>query len=252
MPFAVPMIWRKPKNHIQDCYFCLVNVKGFSRKHRMKISYPNLDSARRPVPHDASMPAPLPPKNGLDTLADEVEEDSDEGSTPAPKGSTDSEYDTEESSKPILFSQERLNDLIRDLALSKQKAELLASRLQENNLLHADVVVTHYRKRNMDLSTVFKVDGPLCYCHNIKSLFEKLGEDHIANEWRLFLDSSKRSLKAVLMHNGNTKPSVPVAHSVHLKESYGSIETLLNAIKYSNYKWKICRDLKVIGILMGM
>ena len=72
------MIWRKQKDHIQDCYFCLVNVKRFSSKHRMQILYPNLDSARRPVPHDASMPAPLPPKNGLDTLVDELEEDSDE------------------------------------------------------------------------------------------------------------------------------------------------------------------------------
>ena len=202
----------------------------------MKVSYPNLDSARRSVPHDAFMPAPLSPKTGVDTLADEVEEDSDEESTPAPKDSTDSEYDSEGSSKPILFSQERLNNLIRDLALSKQKIELLVSRLQENNLLHADVVGTHYRKRNMDLSTVFRVDGLLCYCHNIKSLFEKLGEDHIANEWLLFLDSSKRSLKAVLLHNSNTKPSVPVAHSVYLKEPYGSIQILLNAIKYSDYK----------------
>ena len=118
----------------------------------MKILYPNLDSARRPVPHDASMPAPLPPKTGLDTLADKVEEDSDEESTPAPKDSTDSKYDPEGSSKPILFSKERLNNLIRDLALSKQNTELLASRLQENNLLHADVVVTHYRKRNRQYS----------------------------------------------------------------------------------------------------
>ena len=99
MLFAVPMIWRKPKDHIQDCYFCLVNVKWFSRKHRMKISYPNLDLARRPVPLDASMPAPLPPKTGVDTLVDEIEEDSDEESIPAPKDSTDSEYDPEESSK---------------------------------------------------------------------------------------------------------------------------------------------------------
>ena len=127
MSLAVLMIWKEPKDHIQDCYFCLVNVKGFSRKHRMKISYPNLDSARKPVPHDASMPAPLPPKTGLDTLVDKVKEVSDEGSTPVPKGSTDSEYDPEKSSKPILFSQERLNNLIRDLALSKQKAELLGS-----------------------------------------------------------------------------------------------------------------------------
>ena len=39
---------------------------------------------------------------------------------------------------------------------------------------------------------------------------------------------------------------------MHLKEFYRSIEILLNAIKYSDYKWKICGDLKVIGILMGM
>ena len=131
MLFAVPMIWREPKDHNQDCYFCLANVKGFSKKHRMKISYPNLDSARRPVPHDNFMPAPIPPKNGLDTLADKVGEDYDEENIPAPKDSTDSEYDPEESLKPILFSQKCLNNLIRDLALSKQKAELLASRLQE-------------------------------------------------------------------------------------------------------------------------
>ena len=192
------------------------------------------------------MHTPLPPENGLDTFADEIEEDSDEGSTLAPKNSTDFEYEPEESSKPILFSQEPLNDLIRNLALSKQKAELLASKLQENNLLHADVVVTHYRKCNMDLSTIFRVDGPLCYCHNIKSLYEKLGENYIANEWCLFLQHTIQN------KTGNTKPSVPAAHSVYLKESYKSIEILLNAIKYSDYKWKIYGDLKVIGILMGM
>ena len=122
------MIWREQEDHIQDCYFCLVNVRGFSRKHRMKISYPNLDSALKPVPHDAPCLHHSHLKMDL-TLADEVKKDSDEESTPAPKDSTDSEYTPEESSKPILFSQERLNGLIRDIALSKQKAELLASRL---------------------------------------------------------------------------------------------------------------------------
>ena len=154
--------------------------------------------------------------------------------------------------KPILFSPEQLNDLIRDLALSKQKAELLASRLQENNLLQKDVLVSHYKKCKIDLSTVFRVDGPLRYCYDITSLVEKLGEDHIATEWRLFQDFSKRSRKAVLLHNGNIKPSVHIAHFVHLKECYESIEILLNAIQYNEYKWYLCGDLKIIGILMGM
>ena len=124
--------------------------------------------------------------------------------------------------------------------------------MQENNPLQKDVLVSHYRRRNSDLLAVFRVDGPLCYCYDITSLFEKLGENHIASEWRLFLDSFKRSLKAVLLHIGNIKPSVSIAHSVHLKESYESIEILLDAIQYNEYKWYLCGDLKIIGILMGM
>ena len=60
MAFAISIISKEPKNHIQDCYFCLVNVKRFSSKCKSKIAFPDLDSARRPVPHDASMPVPLP------------------------------------------------------------------------------------------------------------------------------------------------------------------------------------------------
>lgn len=61
MPFAIPMVWRESKNHIDDCYFCCVNVVGFSTKNKNKILYPNLDSARRPIPHDDTLPIPVPP-----------------------------------------------------------------------------------------------------------------------------------------------------------------------------------------------
>jgi hypothetical protein len=40
-----------------------------------------------------------------------------------------------------------------------------------------------------------------------------------AEEWRLFIDSSLVSLKAVLIHNGNKYPSIPLAHAVHMKDS---------------------------------
>ena len=101
-----------------------------------------MDSALRPVSHNPSMPVPLSPEDGLASLADEVVFDED--SNLAPSDSTGFEYEPEEKLKPILFSQKQLNDLKRDLALSKQKAELLASRLRENNLLQKDVLVSHY------------------------------------------------------------------------------------------------------------
>ena len=79
-----------------------------------------------------------------------------------------------------------------------------------------------------------------------------LGYHHSPDEWRLFIDSSKSSLKAVLLHHDNCKPSVPVAYAVGLKESYKSTEMILNLISYSLYKWKICGDLKVISLLLGL
>jgi len=45
-------------------------------------------------------------------------------------------------------------------------------------------------------------------------------------EWRLFIDSSKRNLKAVLLHNTNKYALIPNAHSTVLKEEYVHIEIL--------------------------
>ena len=49
MPFAVRMVWRKQSDHVTDCYFCMTNIKGFSRKNKSKISYPVCRSAIKPV-----------------------------------------------------------------------------------------------------------------------------------------------------------------------------------------------------------
>ncbi|XP_076342444.1 uncharacterized protein LOC143242821 [Tachypleus tridentatus] len=96
------------------------------------------------------------------------------------------------------------------------------------------------------------MENKLCYCTNVPGLFTFLGLPHNPSDWRLFIDSSKRSLKAVLLHNGNKYPSIPSAHSVHLKESCNNMELLLEAVKYNQYQWSLCGDLKVIGLLMGM
>ena len=74
----------------------------------------------------------------------------------------------------------------------------------------------------------------------------------MTQEWRLFIDSSHRSLKAVLLHKGNKYPSIPVAHSVTMIENYENIKNLLNKLKYANYEWDICADFKMISFLMGL
>ena len=86
----------------------------------------------------------------------------------------------------------------------------------------------------------------------MEELFQTLGVVHIVKEWRAFIDSSNRSLKAVLLHMGNKKPSISIAHFAQLKESYDSIEILLNTIYYSDNQCSLCGDFKVIGILMGL
>jgi hypothetical protein len=64
------------------------------------------------------------------------------------------------------------------------------------------------------------------------------------------MDSSKRSLKGVLLHNGNHLASVPVAHSVHLKETYKYLQQLLQKITCKQLLWVVCGDLKVLYMLL--
>lgn len=63
MPFAVAMLWREPRNHRNDCYFCLVSPfsGGITKQKKSRIVYPNILFALRPVPHDERLPTPEPP-----------------------------------------------------------------------------------------------------------------------------------------------------------------------------------------------
>lgn len=71
-----------------------------------------------------------------------------------------------------------------------------------------------------------------------------------SSECRLFIDSSKRSLKAVLLHNGGRYAFIPVAHSVYLKETYENLELVLKKVGYQNQNWFICGNLKVLCMLL--
>jgi len=47
---------------------------------------------------------------------------------------------------------------------------------------------------------------------------EVLGHEYNPDQWHLFTDTSKVSLKVVLLHNGNRFPSVPLAHAAKMNE----------------------------------
>jgi hypothetical protein len=60
--FTIPVVWREPKEHSIDCYFCLTNIGRITSKskHTMKrmiaVKYPHFPSAVKPVPHGEELP----------------------------------------------------------------------------------------------------------------------------------------------------------------------------------------------------
>ena len=69
-------------------------------------------------------------------------------------------------------------------------------------------------------------------------------------QWRLFIDASKTSLKAVLLHNGNKLPSIPVAHAPSTKEMYTTMKNILVEVDYNKYQWEVRGDFKVIAVFI--
>ena len=107
-------------------------------------------------------------------------------------------------------------------------------------------------KWHEDLVQSFKMERGFVACTNVDGHMQTLNFNHIPLDWRLFINSSKLSFKAVLLHNCNTLPSNPVGHSVHNKDSYENMKILTEAIKHDKFKWQTCGDLKVIALLLGL
>ena len=64
----------------------------------------------------------------------------------------------------------------------------------------------------------------LVYCRDVAGLFVKLGAPQCdPRDWRLFIDSCKRSLKCVLLHNVNQFAYIPPSHSTAVKEEYEAV-----------------------------
>jgi hypothetical protein len=164
---------------------------------------------------------------------------------------SDPDFQPSTSNEPQRISQGELNDLVRELNLSKSQAEFLGSRLQGWNLQQKNTNISIFRHRQKDIAQYFASAGDLVYCTDIDKFMAALGYDHKTDEWRLFVDSAKLSLKAVL-HNGNKHPSILTAYAVHMKETSKHMKNVPDKINYNKHCWNVCCDLKIIALLLRM
>ena len=103
------------------------------------------------------------------------------------------------------------------------------------------------------VSPYFTQEKDIVFCNNAEGVLKKLSvTQYDPNDWRFFIDSCKRSLKCVLLHNGNDFGSIPLGQSTTLKEKYSNIKFVLEKIGYYKHNWIICVDLKMVGFLLGL
>jgi len=111
--------------------------------------YPNIHSALRPVPHGEGISAPVPPKE-LTIDSDDEDEGESTSASPEPPASTEPHVSHGRSSapQPHILTQDELNNLVRDLELSKSRAKLLGSGLKQWDLLEKNVRISWLRSRH--------------------------------------------------------------------------------------------------------
>ena len=97
-------------------------------------------------------------------------------------------------------------------------------------------------------SQILLMTNKICHCVEIRNLMFAMDIVYVQEDWRLFIDSSVTSLKAIFLHNDFLKPSLPVTHSPVAMKQW----SLLDHINYNEHKWAISRDLEVIGLLLGL
>ena len=199
--------------------YCAVNTKRINRKKKNPLVYPNLESASRPILHCNEIPVPV--LKGLPELElPGSEEDLAFILSTDKSEDTVSDVGFPPSSLPQLFSQGELNDLIGDLNCSKKSSELLASRPKEKSLFQAGTLIAFYRKCHIEFLPYFTQENDVVCCNDVADLLREIGvQQYDPQDWRLFMDRSKRCLKCVLLHNGNLYGSVPLGHSTTLKEN---------------------------------
>ena len=136
------MVLKERKDHFKDCYFWKINLTGINQKNKYYVQYPHVPSAIKLIPDSQILLAPEPDDN-IEYNSDS--EDSD--MTVVPEGVA---YKAQEDDQPVSLRLAELNDLTRNLNLSKESAKLLGSHLKEKPLLAPRTTGMETTRENLD------------------------------------------------------------------------------------------------------
>lgn len=106
------------------------------------------------------------------------------------------------------------------------------------------VCITTTPHSHIQLSTFFRMENNLCFCHNADSLKQELCKP---DSYKKIGDCSsliqEKSPKAFLLHNGNR-----LSHTKNMTEHYETMKILLSSVQYQKHNRKICGDLKIMSL----
>lgn len=229
------------------CYACVNYSPTQNKKQLKKRRYISTRTAAIPVLRPQNVKPPTPPD-----LEKPSELPTEFTNLPDPY---DDDYEPDYvgiATKPL--NQREMDYLVAKNGLPQRLAEFTTSFLKRRGLVEDEVNATVYRKRHAEFKRFFTAneENTYAYCNDIDGLINAMGMTYIPGDWRIFIDGSTTSLKAVLLHKSNKKPSIPLAFSTCMTENYETMQTILRDVKYAENGWRICCDLKVINILQGI
>ncbi len=268
-----PAKWNPSEDHLSgtpgsNCFFCSSVPPHGNQIHAIQYFE---GSVQAPVPRENE---PYPVRRLPEVPMDQDESASEEDEA-MDDDINDPDWTPEDGSiLPYIgpLDQNMLDYLIQMLQATKDGGQFIGSFLLNAGLLLPGTKIDQ-RHRNQKYAEFFAVQGlsytekqadgtnvevvkDVAYCTDISGLLQTQGIAHHPDQWRLYMDGSRKSFKCLLLHNEVDKskrlPSILVLIGNNVPEKYETIKGALSLLKYDEFKWMVQADLKVINIISGL